>query len=87
MPTKSSELIDAKIERPLLLIPGFAASMLHAYKKHNVTEAPIRVFETFQESQLKWKIIYCSNIVKVVWFQKVSILNIKLEHNRIEMLV
>jgi hypothetical protein len=60
MPTKSHiflfliiELIDSKIERPLLLIPGFAASMLHNYKKHNVTEAPIRVFETFQEPQFK----------------------------------
>jgi hypothetical protein len=63
MPTKSHllwvflfliiEPIDAKIERPLFLIPGFVASMLHNYKKHNVTEAPIRVSETFQESQLK----------------------------------
>lgn len=63
MPTKSHlfwiflfliiEFIDAKIERPLLLIPGFAASMLHAYNKHNITEAPIRVFETFQDSQFK----------------------------------
>jgi hypothetical protein len=63
MPTKSHILwlflfliiktIDAKIERPLLLIPGFAAFMLHNYKKHNLTEAPIRVFETFQESKFK----------------------------------
>jgi hypothetical protein len=63
MPTKSHilwlflfliiELIYAKIERALLLIPGFATFIPHTYKKHNVTEAPICVFEPFQESQLK----------------------------------
>jgi hypothetical protein len=41
------ELIDSRIGRTLLFITGFAASMIHNYKKYNVTEAPICVFEPY----------------------------------------
>ena len=51
--------------RPLLLIPGFGASILEAHHKTNKSQPAIRVFESFEESQMKLERFllfkYCSD--------------------------